>query len=79
METKTDTPNNNAAAQQPAAPVAPKPTEPTWYGEAWNATKYVAGVSAAEFTLGFAKAAGIALGVCVVAKVFGLFDQKAAE
>ena len=80
METKTDTPNNNAAAsQQPAAPVAPKPAEPTWYGEAWDATKYIAGVSATEFTLSFAKAAGIALGVCVVAKAFGLFDQKAAE
>ena len=77
METKTDTPNNNA--QQPVAPVAPKPAEPTWYGEAWNATKYVAGVSAAEFTLGFAKAAGIALGVFVVAKAFGVLDQKAAE
>ena len=67
--------NNNAqpTAQQPAALVQPK--EPGFCEEAWEATKVVAGASAAEFTLGFFKAAGIAFGTCLVLKAFGVFDR----
>lgn len=67
--------NNTAqpTAQQPAALVMPK--EPGFCEDAWTATKIVAGASAAEFTLGFFKAAGIALGTCVVLKAFGVFDR----
>lgn len=69
--------NNNA--QQPTQPqqqplVAPK--EPTFCESAWAATQVVAAASAAEFTIGFAKAAGIALGTCLVLKAFGVFDGK---
>ena len=71
--------NNNAqqptqpTAQQPAALVQPK--EPSFCEQPWEATKVVAAASAAEFTLGFFKAAGIALGACVVLKCFGAFDR----
>lgn len=75
METKTDTPNNNA--QQPAAPVAPK--EPSWGEEAWAATKVIAASTTVNFIHHFAVAAGVTLGACVVLKCFGAFDQKAAE
>lgn len=64
--------NNNANAQQPAL-VMPK--EPGFCEEAWEATKIVAGASAASFCVEFAKAAGIALGACLVLKAFGVFDR----
>lgn len=68
--------NNNAQqpAAQPTALVAPK--EPTFCESAWAATQVVAAASAAEFTIGFCKAAGIALGTCLVLKAFGVFDGK---
>lgn len=66
--------NNNA--QQPAArqPLV-QPEEPGFCEEAWEATKVVAGVSAASFCIEFAKAAGIALGACLVLKAFGAFNR----
>ena len=68
--------NNNA--QQPTQPqqtalVAPK--EPSFCEEAWEATKIVAGHSAASFCIEFAKAAGITLGACLVLNAFGVFDR----
>lgn len=69
--------NNNANAQQPTAqPTLVAPKEPTFCESAWEATQVVAAASAAEFTLGFAKAAGIALGTCLILKCFGVFDGK---
>lgn len=69
--------NNNA--QQPTQPQQPaplvQPKEPSFCEQTWEATKVVAAASAAEFTLGFAKAAGIALGTCLVLKCFGVFDK----
>jgi len=69
--------NNNANAQQPATqpPAIVQPKEPSWCEEAWEATKTVAGVSAASFCIEFAKVAGITLGACVVLKAFGVFDR----
>ena len=63
--------NANNNAQQPI--VAPK--EPGWCEQTWEATKAVAAVSAASFTIEFAKAAGITLGACLVLKWFGVFDH----
>lgn len=66
-------------AQQPTQPTAQQPLvapkEPSFCEQTWEATKVVAAASAAEFTLGFFKAAGIALGACVVLKCFGAFDR----
>lgn len=64
--------NNNANAQQPSL-VMPK--EPGFCEEAWEATKVVAEASATSFCVEFAKAAGIALGACLVLKAFGVFDN----
>ena len=70
--------NNNANSQQPSAQpttlVAPK--EPTFCESAWAATQVVAAASAAEFTIGLAKAAGVTLGACLIPKAFGVFDGK---
>ena len=71
METNAQQPTQPTTAQQPL--VAPK--EPGFCEQTWEATKVVAAASAAEFTLGFFKAAGIALGACVVLKCFGAFDR----
>lgn len=68
---------NNANAQQPAPLVLPK--EPGFCEEAWEATKIVAGASAASFCVEFAKAAGIALGACLVMKAFGVFDSTSSN
>lgn len=73
MENKAQQPTQ-PTAQQPAALVQPK--EPGFCEQTWEATKVVAAASAAEFTIGFFKAAGFALGTCLVLKCFGVFDGK---
>ena len=67
--------NNNANAQQPTQPALVQPKEPGFCETTWEATKVVAGVSAASFCIEFAKAAGITLGACLVLKAFGVFDR----
>ena len=66
---------NNAQPTQPQQPALVQPKEPGFCEEAWEATKVVAGVSAASFCIEFAKAAGITLGACLVLKAFGVFDR----
>jgi hypothetical protein len=66
-----------SAAHSASAAGSSRSAEGTRFAEeAWEATKVVAAASAAEFTLGFFKAAGIALGTCVVLKMFGVFDKS---
>ena len=67
--------NNNANAQQPTA-VLVQPQEPE---SAWETTKEVATQVAVDFVDSFAKAAGIALGVCLVLKAFGATVGKSEE
>lgn len=66
---------NDAQPTQPQQPALVQPKEPSFCEEAWEATKTVAGVSGAEFVIGFAKAAGVTLGACLVLKAFGVFDR----
>lgn len=66
---------NNNNAQQPSTQQLVAPKEPGFCEEAWEATKIVASASAATFCVEFAKAAGIALGACLVLKAFGVFDR----
>lgn len=66
---------NDNNAQQPSTQQLVAPKEPGFCEEAWEATKVVAGASAASFCIECAKAAGIALGACLVLKCFGVFDM----
>lgn len=68
--------NNNSNAQQPTQPALVQPKEPGFCESAWAATQVVAAASAAEFTIGLAKAAGVTLGACLILKAFGVFDGK---
>lgn len=66
---------SNNAQQPTQQPALVQPKEPSFCSETWEATKVVAGVSAASFCIEFAKAAGVVLGACVVLKCFGVFDR----